>query len=760
MDPASRSGAWVVGAPVHCLSVSSPCKSGPRKDHFRSGVISLLALAFSCRAFAVESPVVIWASDPVRPGETVLLMGENFSRDSFVELIPLSDGEGTAAPDAAIPGSERIAPIQVGEHSLKFVVPEGDRLGAWVCDVRNGRDASSPVMLNVADVWWNQGDHGDSASPGGWLRVFGKSLNLGGHSRAKLLGANGVALELKSVEADDYALRFELPASLEAGEYKLTVHNGLGGGAGWKSAGAVMVRPHEPWKTDIFNVKDFGPKPAEALLAALKKAEANGGGIVYLPRGRYPVQDRLVIPPNTVLKGEAMEIVSLYWPDFDTPPKELITGSNFGVESLSIYCQNHKNVVADTSDSRGVFLRRVRIRANCYFGIEEAGQEFRNRRGPASQRESGAAVWFQGRNFEVTDCDIYASNYALRIMRGKVGVIARNRLLYGGRGYSIENTDRLIIEDNLVSGDNLIAIGNDVTTFWNNYCRNIYFAHNHVQQMFGADREMMTLDAGGGAYFGKIVGVAGAKLTLANDPVFHDYAPKPHTNWEGAAVMILDGKGAGQYRFVTANDGRAWEVDRPWSVEPDATSLISIAPFRGRDLFIGNTFEDGGPFQLYGAAFETIVAENKGARMDGFFVIGLNPHGWGHQPSWYCQFLDNQILEGNGYGSRSANFGARGDDESKTFDGPMVRGPIFRRDRCLNNSAIQIGPSVEDAIVEHCVVENNDRGIVTSPKAGSVLLRENRFLNVANPLVVGEPSRTLVIEAPNAPAPAPDQRPR
>jgi len=224
--------------------------------------------------------------------------------------------------------------------------------------------------------------------------------------------------------------------------------------------------------------------------------------------------------------------------------------------------------------------------------------------------------------------------------------------------------------------------------------------------------------------------------------------------------MILDGKGAGQYRFVTANDGRRWEIDRPWIVDPDATSRISIAPFRGRDLFIGNTFEDGGAFQLYGAALETIVAENKGARMDGFLVIGLNPHGWGHQPSWFCQFLDNQILEGNGYGPRSASFGARGDDEAKTFDGPMVRGSIFRRDLCLNNSAIQIGPSVEDAIVEHCVVENNERGIVTNLKAGSVLLRENRFANVANPLVVGDPSRTLVIEPADAPSSAPDHRSR
>jgi len=73
-------------------------------------------------------------------------------------------------------------------------------------------------------------------------------------------------------------------------------------------------------------------------------------------------------------------------------------------------------------------------------------------------------------------------------------------------------------------------------------------------------------------------------------------------------------------------------------------------------------------------------------------------------------------------------------------------------------SAIQIGPSVEDAIVEHCVIGNNERGIVTNSKAGSVLLRENRFSGVMNPLTIGDPSKTLVIESTAAPSLEPIQR--
>ncbi len=319
-------------------------------------------------------------------------------------------------------------------------------------------------------------------------------------------------------------------------------------------------------------------------------------------------------------------------------------------------------------------------------------------------------------------------------MKAKTGVIARNQIRYGGRGYSIENTERLIFEDNLIAGNNPLAIGNDITTFWSNYCRHIYYARNRVQQMFGADREMMTLDAAGGAYFGKLAAVDGTRLTLGADPVFRDYAPKPHTNWVGAAVHVLDGKGAGQYRFVTSHAGREWHVDRPWAVAPDATSRISIAPFRGRNLFIGNRFEDGGAFQLYGAAHDSIVAGNRGARMDGFLVWGLNPHGWGQQPSWGCQFLDNEIVEGNGYGHRSASFGIVSGDDPKVYDGPLVHGAIFRRNTLHNNARIVIGGVTEDVLVEHCTVRNSEVGIEVKPTALGVLLRENRFENVAEPV--------------------------
>lgn len=697
-----------------------------------------------CAARAqAAGPVITWASDPVRPDETAMLLGEGFGPASVVELTRLQETPPANAGDSWEP----VKPIQASETSLKFVIPKGWPLGAYACRVRQGEGLSAATVINAPDPWWWQGDGGETASPGGWLRVFGKSLNFGGESRIALRGAGGRLFVLKPA-ADGYALKCTLPPGLGPGDYQLSIHNGLGGEATWRPAGTVQVRPRTAWKKDVFNVKDFGPNPGQALLAALKKAEANGGGTVYLPRGRYPVKEALTIPQGTVLKGEAMSLVSLFWPDYDTPPLELITGTNFGIESLTLYCQNHKNVIADTAESQHMFVRQVRIRADCYFMIEKVGMDFRKRHGPASHTQCGAAVLLRGHNYEVTDCDIYASNYAVRNMRAKVGVIARNRLAYGGRGYSIENVDRLIFEENTVEGNNLLSIGNDITNFWTNYCRNIYYARNKVRQMYGADREMVTLDGAGGAYLGKVAAVDGSRMTLAADPAIIDFSPKPRTDYEGGAVTILSGTGAGQYRLVTRNQGREWEVDRPWVIPPDATSLISIAPFRGRHLFIDNTFEDGGAVQLYGAAYETVIAGNTGARMDGFFIEGLSPHAWGVQPSFFCQVLDNKILEGNGYGPRSANFEAGGGNHKPGYDGPMVRGAIFRRNECLNNAAIRLEGATQDVIVEHCSVSDNRDGIDVSASVSGVVLRANRFKNLERELT-GEGLAKAVVIAPD-----------
>jgi hypothetical protein len=439
--------------------------------------------------------------------------------------------------------------------------------------------------------------------------------------------------------------------------------------------------------------------------------------------------------------------VSLHWKNTATPPESWVTGAQFGLENLSLYCFNYQRVIADTGDSDRLRLRHVLIRA-----VPDAVRVYMVK----PEKEPFAALHLLGRNFQVEHCDIHASVPGMgpgrALVTGPYGFTGSRGPWYGtvthrrffGHLFGCENVKGLIFENNEVEG---VAVG--ASTYWNNFAQNLYCAHNRVWNVYGGDREMMTFDAGGGAYFGKIQSAQGTSLTLAGDPQFKDYAPTAHTDYTGAVVMILDGTGAGQYRFVVKNEGRSWEVDRPWLIPPDDTSAISIAPFRGRNLFIGNTFVDGGAFQLYGAALDVIVAENIGQRMDGFFTWGLNPHDWGWQPTWCCQFLDNKLLTGSGYGARvwgPAFFGVTTNNSNEQYPGPLARGTIFRRNEVRSSGYIRVEGVSEDTLVERCTIRHSETGIRVGKTARNVLLRENVLEDVASPIEGDGAAQACVVE--------------
>jgi hypothetical protein len=163
--------------------------------------------------------------------------------------------------------------------------------------------------------------------------------------------------------------------------------------------------------------------------------------------------------------------------------------------------------------------------------------------------------------------------------------------------------------------------------------------------------------------------------------------------WKQAIVRVLDGRGAGQWRAVTAHAGKAWEIDRPWDCAPDKDSWVTIVPFNGRALVIGNRFEDAdGVDAGYGTSIDVIYAGNR-------LVHGLVMKR-GCFPSWCVQYLDNEISEGH---TTIDTTGSSRDNEQYT--GPITRGVIHRRHRLSkdNSGGISVSGRARDVIVEGCV---------------------------------------------------------
>jgi hypothetical protein len=253
--------------------------------------------------------------------------------------------------------------------------------------------------------------------------------------------------------------------------------------------------------------------------------------------------------------------------------------------------------------------------------------------------------------------------------------------------------------------------------------QNVYYARNHLSLMHGWDREAMTSDAGGGAYFGAVESADATRVTLAADPETNG------RDWAGGALFILDGKGRGQYRRIASLAGREVTVEVPWQVPPDASSTVSITMLQTHYLFADNSFTDAGvAIQLYGMAIEHLCDGNRSTRTAGFHNFGMRYHGI--QPSWYIQWLNNEIAEGNSYRSGHDNYQLSGEAHLGIFaqppggdvKTPLTLGCIARGNVLKSNAHLAVGgsdpynpvyshPSVQDAIVEGNSVSDADVGI-------------------------------------------------
>ena len=699
---------------------------------------------------AVAAPAIFWASDPVKPGETVLIVGDGFGDKPAVRVERLADDAGKPAT------SMTVQTMQASDQSLKFRLPDDLGIGVYRVQISTGKDAAT-WLLNRPHVYWAQGDQGTNAAPGGWVRVFGRNIGDPAAATVLTLSADGGAVQrLTATAATPWEARFAIPAGLRPGQYRLRISNGHGGEAAVADAGMLRVAPPEAWSERPFNVRDFGAVGdgrADDTPAVQKALDAAGrdGGVVYFPRGRYQMTGTVTIPRGVRLRGERRDWVSVFWPDMDAPPEALLRGSNhFGLENLTLYASNYRHFItgdlepSPAGEPGDVRIDQVTVRAVRYRGHlkpEQIDQRYRE----ALKVASGDTLRLGGADIVVTDSDIYGSGRALYLKQPRGAYVARNRFYNGRNGwYSLSGVDGVIFEDNAITGADLAATGGGINTLGGfPYSQNVYFARNTLSLMHGWDREAMTSDGPGGYYYGNAQKAGAQALSLAGAPA--DRAGPPE-RWRGAGVFVLSGRGMGQFAQVRDVQGATVQMDRPWQVAPDATSVLTIAPIQQNYLFIDNTFTDAGvALQYYGTSVNHVAAGNKSTRTGGFLNIGK----WyrHYQPSWYCQFLDNEILEGNVYRGGPNNATRSGEAVIGTFGwqkppntAPLALASILRGNHLQSNAHLKVdggndraAPGVRDVIVENNVVENAEVGLAVSAGVTGLWARGNRFSNVSEP---------------------------
>jgi hypothetical protein len=751
-----------------------------------SGLLITAALVLPVGA---ETPHIFWASDPVRPDETVLVQGSEFE-GAKVEVQQLGrDKKWSAIPIA-----------QGSESSLKFIVPANWQQGVYALKV-TGKDgkASKEWLINSPDVWWTQGDEGESATPGGWLRTFGKSLNFGGKTVLRLTPESGRSIELAATKADAFAASFDIPSDLKPGMYQAAMHNGLGGDAAWREIANVRIDPPVAWPQEVFSVLDFyGPKAVqdaiksrqryapfmdrmEGIRAALAKAKANGGGIVYFPAGKYLITELLEIPPRTVIRGAGQRMSLLWWgekglenkfyADVNEDPKKAgerlglkqknaMIGTAYGVEDIGLFVPYaYDNAVTATGRFR---MKNVMMRV-------DRGWLLRG----AEAMEYAPDSWLvrTTENYHITDCDLLASKTS--IWPGRYGWIARNQIGANTSLISMMGTREIILEENDFKGTAPRAYMNITGAG-----RHIYYAKNNHHSPYGPQAIChFTSDLSPACFQGRGAKVDGTKITLPEDPVEgNDMLTWPkwsNTNdpvqvaiWKHPVVAIQEGRGAGQWRDVTSFDGREWKIDRPFEVAPDENSFLIIFPGIVRWLMVGNSYHNyDWVVPGYDVGIDVICAETKtwnltemlnygGERFIGAahpnYAKAIQPpdprqlplHTLSARggdvvkpgmesapgrtlvlsPNWYFQYFDNDFREGNTILRTSGGM-------TKQREVPVTRCTVHRRHRFFDDNFGKMVISQagnRDVVVENCEFMNPNNTLSVED-ASHVLLRNNRF---------------------------------
>ena len=667
--------------------------------------VGLSGLMLVCAAEA--APVIIWASDPVRSGETVVVRGDAFGRKAKVEVSVSGQGDWKPAEI-----------LQQTERTLKFVLPKELPAGVVCFRIQVDGAFSELQKLNAPKVWWIQGDQVESATPGGWIRLFG--LNLGLKKGAKLILRNeGISVPLRLIAVDEFNFRAEVPDTVSVGGYRVEFESGEGITGENVMAGKVEIVTSPKQLNKVYNVTDFGSKPGqpdaiqyytgmkaldqvdstESIQKALNAAGKSGGGVVYFPRGIYVLSKGVEVPAGVILRGAGRGQTALSWVDDQLPREKedlvkLMWGSllfkpipdpqnaahpylirgpgHFGVEDLAIYAVNHRAGILsdfpDTAPGAGhVKIHRVLMRLNRFINVQRTGRHYadaeeaflrRWKDEPKGGANCQGAIHLSGPNLEVVDCDIYSSMSAM-IFNGASGVIARNRIAGTGRSWTVmgRKTRKLIFEENLCLDGGICLLNVHVTASHegklgdaSNFSRELYCARNSIEDCYVLDRDggfVSDFHSPLGIYTGWAKRSEGTKTTLGSSMQGDDLSSK----WAGAMVSVLDGKGAGQVRWMKSLAGNEVVVDEPWQVPLDGSSFVSVSKTLYRGLFVHNLVADAGnTVSLWGGGVEMVVAGNRSERGGALNQITLC-HGDQFIPGMRAQFFDNVITEGINLGA-------------------------------------------------------------------------------------------------------------
>ena len=443
------------------------------------------------------------------PGEDVVLCGYGLEVFTTAEMYRVEDDPAgkPGEPEWSGRGAKRCRIRQNTGRSLKCRIPASFSEGIY--RLRLSGAGEQRITVNAPVVRFTVGDSGQTASPGGWIRIQGENLSLDA-AGVRVTLSSGEQTQVCAAETiDAYSLRVVLPAELPIGEYTLTVYNGRGDGTCQSTPVTVKIAPsaQSTWPQEVFIVTDYTDDPADgnarfnyAFQAALDAAAANGGGVVLFPAGRYLLTNSFTIPEKTVVRGASQEETLLFWTSFtwslnELPDYILKSSGQCALRELTVSGARIGRFLV--ADGDGITVEKCRFHFDSFGGAPTLGGQgdayvFDGITKELEEHRSDILVC-SGKNIRIENCEILSSGRPL-VLTGAENVFLREvklppNNLYRASMAALTGLECAVIED-VTWNDTGVQLSGS----------RIYFARGSWEDNMGGERETVVLDGDGTAY--------------------------------------------------------------------------------------------------------------------------------------------------------------------------------------------------------------------------------------------------------------------
>ncbi len=660
---------------------------------------SLIGTSFQRNGAVTKGkPVIFNFNEGALPGEAFGVQGDSFGPAAELWFSAVDGDEKKLTPKISLNVLTR------SDSYVSAVLPEEDLIPVGVLAVvwiKNGQQWSEPVFINRARIVTVEFEE---IMPGYTFRVFGRNLFFPGNKPVLAFYDRGKKLSLpcEVVQADPSVLQVKAPMGLVPGRrYAIVVNNGSGGKWGESTAEETLLARvnapdpfgiRTPWGADfsfdknIYNVKtdvrlklkakgDSITNDREAIQQAIDKAGAEGGGVVYLPEGKYKLMHAtgsgLTMRSNVVLKGDGANLSVIQfgygnpppypdpigkgnWPDNTTEGVGLLWPLGTIRSGLSDLCIQNVNTSGLWRHSLKTMLPVQKIPGG-------AGSEFFAVNCRFDLSMGCGLAWSFVDRMVIADCDFESTTQNtwpwMWHCNGSTNFVVRgNRVHYAAGRFGFNDSYNGIIENNHITRlGNLQTFKGETGGFNIDYAKDIVVIKNHLD-VHGAPifphNQGETILSQGCNPTGQTVGVVTtATSNSLTDAKQQWSAFNPLILGSSRAIAIVNGKGTGQWRYITTKKGSTITIDHPWEVIPEAGCHYVVMSWSAEDWLVkDNILEDNHQgIMFYCGCNDVVIEGNKLTNSSGIYLRSDQRANDGRfNLLWNASVANNEIRRSEG----------------------------------------------------------------------------------------------------------------